>query len=110
MWEEWQFDIGYNNPAKDFTTNERNGQGTLFKMKYSRCLKVWRVMQYLINHGMMVEATIGMMINVYQENEPTPMIHIITRDQLNPNYPYIGNQRSNPRLIAGKDCRGRLMV
>jgi hypothetical protein len=36
MWEEWNFGIGENKPTKDFTVDEKNGQGVAFKNKYSK--------------------------------------------------------------------------
>ena len=96
------FGIGDNKPAKDFTTNEVNGQGASFKNKYSRCSKIWRIQRYLINCGFNVEAANGRLVEVYGTDKPTPLCMIVQRDQKNPNYPFVGSQRFNPRLVINR--------
>ena len=100
FWEEWQFGIGNNKATKDWTSDEKNGQGQTVKQMYCRRLKIWRILQYLVRHGMTVDAAVAHMCDVFRTDKPTPMITIIIRDQKNPNYPFIGTQRFNPRFVA----------
>ena len=77
FWEEFMFGIGDNKAAKDFTTDEVNGQGASFKNKYSRRMKIWRIQKYLINCGMNIEAANARMVDVYGTDKPTPLVLII---------------------------------
>ena len=99
-WEEFMFGIGDNKAAKDFTTDKVNGQGASFKNKYSRRLKIWRLQSYLINCGFNIEAANGRIVEVYGTDKPTPLQMIITRDQKNSNFPFVGQQRFNPRIVV----------
>ena len=103
FWEEFMFGVGENKPAKNFTTDEVNGQGNSFKNKYSRRMKIWRIQKYLINCGMNIEAANGRIVEVYGTDKPTPLMLIIQNDQKNPNYPFIGRQRFRPRLVVNTD-------
>ena len=94
------FGIGDNKPAKDWTTDERNGQGRPLRNKYSRRNKVWRLQSYLVGAGYTIEAANQKIIDVYETDKPTPIIMIIGNEQKNPNYSYIGSQRFNPRFIV----------
>ena len=77
-WREYSVGIGSNKPAKDFTTDEKNGQGVPFKMKYSRRLKIWRYQVYLLNAGLTIEAANSRLIDVYGTDKPSSIIHCIT--------------------------------
>jgi hypothetical protein len=102
MWEEYCHGHGDNKPAKDFTGDEINGQGVAFKNKYSRRMKIWRVQQYLINQGFDIGTANGMIADVYGTDKPTPLIICIQREQKIQHYPFVGAQRFNPRLVAGR--------
>ena len=93
--------IGDNKATSNWSTDEKNGQGQAVKQKYCRRLKLWRILGYLIRHGMTLDAAVAHMCDVFGTDKPTSMITIVTRDQKNPNYPFIGEQRYNPRFIAG---------
>ena len=96
------FGVGDNKAAKDFTNDEKKGQGQAFKNKHSRRLKIWRLQQYLINCNYNIEGANNRIVEVYGTDKPTPLIVITQRDQKNPNYPFIGSQRFHPRLIVNQ--------
>ena len=104
LWEEYWFGIGDNKAAKDFTTDDRNGLGKPFANKYSRRNRIWRIQHYLINCGLDIHAANRRIKDVYGTDRITSLIHIIDRDQKNPNYPFIGSprnrQRFNPRIVV----------
>lgn len=102
MWEEFCHGHGDNKPAREFTGDEINGQGIAFKNKYSRRMKIWRVQCYLINQGFDIATANGMIARVYNTDKPTPIIIAIQREQKIMAYPFVGCQRFNPRLVAGR--------
>ena len=65
LWEEYMFGIGDNKPAKDFTTDEINGRGKAFALKYGRRKRIWRVQAYLINAGLNIHAANDRIKDVY---------------------------------------------
>ncbi|CAB9500102.1 unknown protein [Seminavis robusta] len=100
MWQEYQFGIGTNKAAKDFTNNEVNGQGKPFKQKYSRRNKIWRIQQYMVvNCRYTIDAANAKIIEVYGHSSVTNLIGQITRDQKNPTLPYIGSQRMRRAIL-----------
>jgi hypothetical protein len=103
MWEEYRHGHGNYIAASEFTRDKINGQGTAFKKKYSRRLKIWRLQSYLVNQGFDIGVASGMIANVYGTDKPTPLIVCIQREQnIQQWYPFIGSQRFNPRLVAGR--------
>ena len=101
FWEEYVFGIGDNKPAKDFDKDDRNGQTKPFKTQYtSGRNKIWRLQAYLVNVGYTPEAANARIVEVYGTATPTLIITIIEREQKNPNFPFIGKQRFNPRFIV----------
>lgn len=100
FWEEYMFGIGENKAAKDFTKDERNGQGKPAANKYSRRLKIWRLQAYLTRVGYTIEAANQRIIDVYGHDKPTPIIFMIMNEQKNPAYQFVGSQRFNPRFIV----------
>ena len=98
LWQEYQFGIGNNKPARSFTKDEKN-QSAAFKNKYSRRLKIWRIQVYLLNAGLTIEAANTRIINAFDTDNPTAITHCIINDQKNPNYLFIGGQRFRPRLV-----------
>ena len=103
FWEEYVFGIGNNKPAKDFTKDDRNGQTRPFKTQYSRRNKIWRLQAYLVRVGYTPEAANAKIVEVYGTAVPTLIIVIIGREQKNPNFPFIGKQRFNPRFIVNEN-------
>jgi len=101
LWREYNFGIGTNKPARQFTSAERN-QSNGIKMKYSRRMCIWRVQVYLLNAGLAIEAANQRIIDTYQTDKPTAIILCIKRDQKNQRYTFIGSQRFHPRLIINQ--------
>jgi len=99
LWREYNFGIGNNKPAKQFTTSEKN-QSTSVKMMYSRRLCIWRIQVYLLNAGLTSEAANQLIVDVYETDKPTAIIHCIKRDQKNQAYRFVGSQRFNPRFLV----------
>jgi hypothetical protein len=65
LWEEYQYGIGNNKPAKDFTTAERTNRATeTTKVLYNKN-KIWRIQSYMLNAGWTVEAMNAKIIEVY---------------------------------------------
>ena len=96
--------MGNNKPAKDFSKDDKNGQGRPFKTMYSRRMKIWRRLQsYLVRVGYTPEAANAKIVEVYGTSTPTIIIVMIGREQKNPNYPFIGKQRCNPRFIVNEN-------
>jgi hypothetical protein len=96
------FGIGENKPAREFTRDDRNGQGRAFKTKYSRRMRIWRLQAYLVNAQFTVEAANARICEVYNTSIPTIIIGHIVNEQKNPmgNYVFVGSQRFNPRFIV----------
>lgn len=102
LWEEYVFGIGDNKPAKEWTNDERNGQGKPTANKYCRRMKVWRIQSYLTRIGYTIEAANDKIVDVYATDKVTSIIVCITNEQKNPNLSFIGGQRFNPRLIVNQ--------
>lgn len=101
LWREYNFGIGTNKPARQFTSAERN-QSTSMKMMYSRRLCIWRVQVYLLNAGLAVEAANQRIIDTYNTDKLTAIILCVKRDQKNQGYVFIGSQRFHPRLLINQ--------
>ena len=100
FWREYQFGIGDNKPARSFTNAEKNQQGAAFKQKYWRRMKIWRIQSYLINASLTIEEANQRIINAFEHDSPTAIIHCIIRDQKHPTYQFVGCQRFRPRLLV----------
>lgn len=100
LWTEFLFGIGDNKAAKDWTTDEKNGQGKPVANKFSKRLKIWRLQSYLTSVGYTIEAANDRIIEVYGTDKLTTLIIKITHEQKNPNYHFLGGQRFNPRFIV----------
>lgn len=98
MWEECQFGIGDNKPAKSFSLQERNSR--LYKQTFYRRHKVWKLQCYLINAGHSIHEANARIADVYNTTKITSIILQITRDQKNQAYSYVGSQRMHPRLYV----------
>jgi len=98
LWEEYQFGIGDNKPAKSFSSQEKNAKKT--KQTHYRRSKVWKLQCYLINAGYSIFEANARIADVYNSTKPTSIILQITRDQKNQSYNFVGSQRIYPRLYA----------
>ena len=100
LWTEYMFGVGDNKAAKDWTTDEKNGQGKPTANKYCRRMKIWRIQAYLLGVGYSIEAANDRIIEVYGTDKITTLTVKITHEQKNPNYQFLGGQRFNPRFIV----------
>jgi hypothetical protein len=102
LWQEYQFGIGNNKPAKNFTTVERNSSQEI-KQKYHYRNKVWKLQSYMLNAGWTVEGMNAEITSVYNSSHVTSIVKGITADSknaINPMVPSVGF-RINRRLFAG---------
>jgi hypothetical protein len=102
IWQEYQFGIGNNKPAKDFTTAERNSSREM-KQKYHYRNKIWKLQSYMYNAGWTVEGMNAKIIEVYRSSHVTAIVKGITQDSKNPQYTFVESVgfRVNHRLYAG---------
>jgi hypothetical protein len=56
LWQEYQFGIGNNKAAKNFTSAERNNKDQGIKQKYHYRSKIWKLQSYMINIGWLINA------------------------------------------------------
>jgi hypothetical protein len=110
LWQEYQFGIGNNKPAKNFTSAERNNRDNGLKQKYHYRSKVWKVQSYMVNAGWNVEAMNAEITRVYNTSFVTAIIKGITADEKNPQHPMVESVgfskfRVNPQLYAGPRAR-----
>jgi hypothetical protein len=106
LWQEYQFGIGNNKPAKNFTSAERNNRDDGLKQKYHYRSKVWKVQSYMLNSGYNVENMNAEISRVYNTSFVTAIVKGITADEKNPLYPMVESVgfskfRINPHLYAG---------
>ena len=102
LWEEYQFGMGDNKPAKAFTTVERNNTiNGLKKQKYYQRSKVWKVQVYLVNGGKSIHSANATMQRVFQCDKPTKIIDYLIRDGKNTAFPMVPavGFRLNPMLL-----------
>jgi hypothetical protein len=103
LWQEYQFGIGNNKAAKDFTSAERNNTDDGIKQKYYNRHKIWRIQSYMLNAGWTVEAMNAKISEVYRSSHVTKIVKGITADGNNPRYTMVESVgfRVNERLFAG---------
>jgi hypothetical protein len=103
LWQEYQFGIGNNKPAKNFTTVERNSRDEGLKQKYHYRNKVWKLQSYMLNAGWTVEGMNAEITRVYNSSHITAIIKGITADSKNPQNPMAPSVgfRINRRFFAG---------
>ena len=103
LWQEYQFGIGNNKPAKNFTTTERNNRDDGLKQKYHYRNKVWKIQSYMLNAGWTVEGMNAELTRVYNSSHVTTIIKGITADSKNQANPMVASVgfRINHRLFAG---------
>ena len=103
LWQEYQFGIGNNKPAKNFTTAERNAD-RVTKQKYHYRNKVWKLQSYMFNAGWTVEGMNALITEVYNSSHVTSIVKGITADSKNsaqnPMVESVGF-RINRRFFAG---------
>jgi hypothetical protein len=80
LWQEYQFGIGNNKPAKNFTSAERNNRDDGLKQKYHYRNKVWKLQSYMCNAGWTVEGMNAEITRVYNSSHVTTIIKGITWD------------------------------
>jgi hypothetical protein len=102
LWQEYQFGIGNNKPAKNFTSAERN-QDTITKQKYYYRNKVWKLQSYMLNAGWTVEGMNAEIARVYNSSNVSSIIKGVIVDSKKPNNPMVGSVgfRINSRFFAG---------
>jgi len=96
MWEEFQFGIGDNKPAKSFSLAEKNHRK--HKQMHYRRSKIWKLQCHLTNAGYSVHEANARMSDVYNSTKITSIIMQIIRDQKNQSYNFVGSQRIHPWL------------
>jgi hypothetical protein len=103
LWQEYQFGIGNNKPAKNFTTVERNNRDEGLKQKYHYRNKVWKLQSYMFNAGWTVEGMNAEISRVYNSSHVTTIIKGITMDSKNAQNPMVDSVgfRINRRFFAG---------
>jgi hypothetical protein len=103
LWQEYQFGIGNNKPAKNFTTAERNNRVDGLKQKYHYRNKVWKLQSYMFNAGWTVEGMNAEISRVYNSSHVTTIIKGITTDSKNAQHPMVANVgfRINRCFFAG---------
>jgi hypothetical protein len=89
VWQEYQFGIGNNKPAKDFTSAERNNRGNGLKQKYHYRNKVWKLQSYMLHAGWTVEGMNAEISRVYNSSHITAIIKGITADGKNQQNPMV---------------------
>jgi hypothetical protein len=80
LWQEYQFGIGNNKPAKNFTTAERNNRDDGLKQKYHYRNKVWKLQSYMMN----AEIT-----RLYNSSHVTTIVKGIIADSKNQQNPMV---------------------
>lgn len=75
LWQEYQFGLGTNKPAKDFTTTERGN----VRFVYCRRKVVWDLITKLVNAGHSAEAVCDKIQDIYKGNM-TGIIDRIRKD------------------------------
>jgi hypothetical protein len=103
LWQEYQFGIGNNKPAKNFTMGERNSRDEGLKQKYHYRNKVWKLQSYMFNAGWTVEGMNAEISRVYNSSHVTAIVKGITADSKKQAYPMVDmvGFRINPRFFAG---------
>jgi hypothetical protein len=106
LWQEYQFGIGNNKPAKNFTSAERNNRDNGLKQKYYYRAKVWKVQSYMVNAGWTVEAMNAEISRVYNTSYVTTIMKAIIADEKNQQNPMVESVgfskfRVNAQLYAG---------
>jgi hypothetical protein len=103
LWQEYQFGIGNNKPAKNFTTAERNNRDDGLKQKYHYRNKVWKLQSYMFNAGWTVEGMNAEISKVYNSSHVTSIIKGITMDSKNAQNPMVASVgfRINRCFFAG---------
>ena len=81
MWEEYAFGVGEYIAAKDFTTDDLNGQGKAFAVMYGRRNWIWRIQAYPMRVSYTIEAANSRIVEVYGSDKITPLSIIIKNDQ-----------------------------
>lgn len=110
LWQEYQFGIGNNKPAKNFTSAERNNRDDGLKQKYYYRSKIWKVQSYMLNAGWSIEAMNAEISRVYNSSHVTQIIKGITADSKNLQNPIVETAgflkfRVNEHLFAGPRAR-----
>jgi hypothetical protein len=110
LWQEYQFGIGNNKPAKNFTSAERNNRDNSLKQKYQYRSKVWKLQSYMLNAGWSIEVMNAEISRVYNSSHVTKIIKGITADSNNARNPMVklvgfGKFRVNKGLFAGPRAR-----
>jgi hypothetical protein len=89
LWQEYQFGIGNNKPAKNFTTTERNNRDDGLKQKYHYRNKVWKLQSYMLNAGWTVEGMNAEITRVYRSSHVTTIVKGIMADSKKQDNPMV---------------------
>jgi hypothetical protein len=102
LWQEYQFGIGNNKPAKNFTTPERNAN-RVTKQKYHYRNKVWKLQRYMLNAGWTVEGMNTEITRVYNCSHVSAIVKAIVDDSKNVRNPMVDTVgfRINWSFFAG---------